>query len=126
MNTQAEVSTRELPLAKLAHLPAEDLRILADIKRALVRTIGNRPHRIVLFGSKARGDYGRRSDLDVAVIVDGLDSTLRNAIYDAVGMVELEHSVFTTTFAISTEAFERLRARERRIALDIEREGIPL
>jgi hypothetical protein len=40
MNTQAEVSTRELPLAKLAHLPAEDLRILADIKRALVRTIG--------------------------------------------------------------------------------------
>jgi hypothetical protein len=115
-----------LPLDRLKHLPEEDLRLLSDIKDALVNTLEGHSYRLLLFGSKARGDYGRRSDLDVAVIVDDLDVALKNAIYDAVARVELKYLVFTTTFAISTKAFDQLRARERRIALDIEREGIPL
>jgi uncharacterized protein len=50
--------------------------ILADIKRRLSATYGERLARIVLFGSRARGDFRRDSDYDVAVYLDGYDYTM--------------------------------------------------
>jgi hypothetical protein len=40
--------------------------------------------------------------------------------------IELKYLTPMSTLVLAQEQFERLRERERRIALDIEREGIPL
>ena len=48
-----------------------DQRILNDIITRIVDVA--RPEKIVLFGSAARGDDGRHSDVDLLVIKDGGD-----------------------------------------------------
>ncbi len=126
MQTSLDAKELDLPLDRLRHAPEQDIRILADIKKALVKTLAGRTYRLILFGSKARADFERGSDIDVAVIVDGMDRVLKRAIYDTVIEVEFEHSTFTSTLPLSTEEFQHLLSRERRIALDIQREGISL
>ncbi len=88
--------------------------------------MGGRLIKIALFGSKARGDFDPDSDLDVAVIVCGLTPELKNNIYNDVGELELKYLIPLSTFVISEEQFDFLKRRERRIALDIESEGVPL
>jgi predicted nucleotidyltransferase len=101
-------------------------RILKELKDLIGEIGGNCIVKIVLYGSRARGDYDRKSDIDVAIIVRGLTRELKNRILDTVAEIELEYLVPISALVISEEDFEFLKKRERRIALDIEREGIPL
>jgi len=80
---------------------------------------------IRLFGSAARGDWTEESDVDVLVVV-------RNAtIADEVSLLAFQLGVvgcgiLLRPLMLSPQQFDELLARERRIALDIEREGIDL
>ncbi len=100
--------------------------MLQELKRSLEAFLGDQLVNMVLFGSKARGDYHDESDVDVAVIVRGLTRKLKGRILDEVAELELEHHVPVSLLVFSEEEFNHLKKRERRIALDIEREGIPL
>ena len=108
------------------HITDEERDILRDVKRALMKLPGGERFRLVLFGSKARGDFDASSDLDVAVIVDNLNRQMKNAIFDAVGNVELQYLKPVSVLVLSSDEFVRLQNRERRIALDILTEGVPL
>jgi len=99
---------------------------IIDLKHRLETLLGDRLERIVLFGSRARGDWDADSDTDIAIIVRGLDHHLKMRVLDEVASVELDHLAPLSTLVLSTERFSYLLGRERRIALDIEREGIPL
>jgi len=100
--------------------------ILRELKRSLESFLGDQLVSMVLFGSMARGDYHEESDIDVAVIVHGLTRELKGRILDEVAELELKHHKPVSAFVLSDEEFNRLKKRERRIALDIEAEGIPL
>ena len=102
------------------------LAILRELKRSLESSLGNQLVSAVLFGSMARGDYNDDSDVDVAVIVHGLTRALKHQILDKVAELELQHDMPLSILLLSEEEFNRLKKRERRIVLDIEREGIPL
>ena len=88
--------------------------------------MGDRLLRMILFGSIARGDYTDESDIDVAIIIRGLTLELKHKILDRVAEVELNHLMPVSALLLSEEEFIRLKKRERRIALDIEREGVLL
>ena len=81
---------------------------------------------MVLFGSRARGDYGDDSDVDVAIIVKGLTRELKKQVLEAVAEFELEYLFPLSALVMSEDDFNHLKMRERRIALDIEKEGIVL
>ncbi|MCX8042744.1 MAG: nucleotidyltransferase domain-containing protein [Desulfobacterota bacterium] len=100
--------------------------VLQEIKKALTSFLDKRLVKLVLFGSRARGDYSAGSDFDIAIIVQGLTPQLKKEIYNAIADVELAHDTPVSAIALSEEEFEHLKQRERAIALDIEREGIPL
>jgi predicted nucleotidyltransferase len=100
--------------------------ILRELKRSLEKLLGDELVSVVLFGSMARGDYHDESDMAVAVIVHGLTRRLKGQILDEVAELELEHHMPLSVLVFSEEEFDRLKKRERRIALDIEREGISL
>ena len=51
--------------------PADD-PVLRRLRQALEAEYGPRLERVVLFGSRARGDAGPESDYDVAVFIDRL------------------------------------------------------
>jgi len=107
-------------------LTGEEIKALIELRSALRELLGNQLVRFVLYGSKARGDYDAESDIDVAIIVKGLTRELKNQILDKVAEIEIEYLTPLSTIVLSEEDFELLKKRERRIALDIENEGIPL
>jgi len=100
--------------------------ILRELKRSLESLLGDQLVSMVLFVSMARGDYHDESDIDVAVIARGLTRELKGRILDEVAELELKHHIPLSVLVLSEGEFNRLKKRERRIALDIEGEGIPL
>ena len=57
-----------------------DQETLDDIIRRIVEVA--QPERIILFGSAARGDMTRNSDVDLLIIKEGGDANLRAQIYE--------------------------------------------
>jgi uncharacterized protein len=100
--------------------------VLKHLKNRLTELLGDSIEKMVLFGSRARGDFDTDSDIDIAIIVDGLDPTMKDSLYNAVAEIELEFLTPLSTLAMSHAVYTRLLKQERRIALDIEREGVPL
>ena len=102
------------------------METLGELRTSLGMILGDRLQRMVLFGSIARGDYTDESDIDVAIIIRGLTRELKYQILDRVAEVEFNHLMPISALLLSEDEFNRLKKRERRIALDIEGEGIPL
>jgi len=88
--------------------------------------LGDRLVKIVLFGSRARGDFDFESDIDVAMIVRDLSRELKHQLLEIVAELEMKYFIPLSVHILSKNEFERLKERERRFALDIEREGVPL
>jgi predicted nucleotidyltransferase len=107
-------------------LTGEEAIALRELKSTLKGFLGDRLVKLVLYGSKARGDYDPKSDIDIAIIIKGLTRELKNQILNMIADLEIKYLMPLSTLVISEEDFELLKKRERRIALDIEREGIPL
>ena len=99
---------------------------LDALKMRLAMMFGRSITKLVLFGSRARGDYDTTSDIDIAIVVKDLDAACKNRIIDMVADIELEFLVPLSTLVLSEENYSSLLMRERRIAMDIEREGIPI
>jgi predicted nucleotidyltransferase len=117
-----------LASGKPAQIMIDDKRKkeLEDLKRRLRRLLGSQAFKMVLFGSRAREDYGEDSDVDMAIRVRGLTREMKRRILGKVAEIELEHLLPISLLVFSEDEFEHLKKRERRIAIDIEREGIPL
>ena len=107
-------------------LTNEEKTVLRELKDALKPFLGDRLVKFVLYGSKARGDYHSESDLDVAIVVRDLTRVLKHQILDMVAEIEFKYIMPISTLVLSEEDFDRLRERERRIAFDIERDGMPI
>lgn len=79
-----------------------------------------------LFGSRARGEGHEHSDLDIALLVSPEGQARRYVIYDLAFDIGLAHGVQLAPLVLEEGRFQELKDRERLIAHDIEREGIPL
>ena len=99
---------------------------LEELKENLENLLGPHAFRMLLFGSRARGDYTLESDVDVAILVRGLTREMKHRILDQVAESELEYLLPISALVLSRDEFEHLKKRERRIALDMERERIAL
>ena len=50
------------------------------VKKALVQRYGDRLRGILLYGSRARGDFGPDSDYDLVVLLDNLDGPIEETL----------------------------------------------
>ena len=97
-----------------------------DLKKSLRELTGDRLIKMVLYGSRARGDFSEHSDTDIAIVIRGLSPEMKRRMLSRVADIEFEYLRSLSTLIISEEDFLLLKKHERRIAFDIEREGIPL
>lgn len=88
----------------------------------------DRLREVVLFGSYARGQATEESDVDVLVVVDGLDEVERRRVFDLaydVGAAGDEY-LLIAPLPYSTAQITDLRERERRLTREIARDGVAL
>jgi hypothetical protein len=86
------------------HLSHEEKAALGEIKQRVQSLAGQRLRGILLFGSKARGDFDPESDLDVAILVDGLDQEMKRRIIDVVADVEVKFLLVVSSLVLSWSA----------------------
>src|ERR1035441_8002059 len=70
--------------------------IISEFKNAITNFYGERLDKIILYGSRARGDYREDSDFDFAVVLK--DTSIERSkeigkLSDVVFPIELEHNV---------------------------------
>ena len=95
-------------------------------KERLQKCLGDNLRQIPLFGSRARGERTESSDLDVAVIVKRDDGTIRRTVYDEAADLSMAMEILLSPFVISKERFNWYVSIGRRIACEIEQEGIAI
>ena len=76
------------------------------------------------FGSGARGDATRESDLDICVVVEGLKHEDRRIIRRIGWEVGFEHDRFICTIIYDKEAFEQGPCSESPLVRNILHEGV--
>jgi uncharacterized protein len=79
---------------------------LKDLKERLVSELGDKLDSLILFGSVARGDYGRESDIDILVILE--DKKLEDKASDIRYDVDIKNGTVTTFFMCSSREIEKI------------------
>ena len=83
--------------------------ILAQLSHELQSRLGSHLKKIILFGSKARGDDSLDSDFDCLVVVDEVTPEVREAIDELAGELLFEHNAVFSIFPIAENVFQNRR-----------------
>ena len=108
------------------HLTPAEKGALERFVKAVRAEFGDRVERLVLFGSRARGEGHEESDVDVLVLVRGVTWQERYRIIDFATDIWRDTWIDISPLVRTPEDFAELERRELLIAEDINREGIPL
>jgi len=99
---------------------------ILDIFRALV-TERIKVHRMLLFGSRARGDAAPASDMDVLVVVAGpVSEPDRDYISDCAWEAGFEQGIVVVPVAVSRHEWENGPEQYSLLARAVERDGVPV
>src|SRR5262245_16084374 len=107
--------------------------IMADHNRALLYRIREVIHevepaaRVILYGSRARGDGQRESDWDILVLLDEPVEPHRTAaIRHRIFQLELEADIVVSAMVLSHEAWDSPLSRAMPFHANVVREGVEL
>ncbi len=99
-----------------------ELLILVD------QVFGEKAKRVILYGSYARGDFNRSSDIDVMILTDLNEDELieyRDKLWDLVYDIELENNVILSPLVKNIDKFNYwLNALP--FYMNVEKEGVIL
>ena len=82
--------------------------ILNEIKQSIKSIFGSKLHKIILYGSYARGDHNEDSDIDIMVLADIDKSEIRaytNSINEIAHDLSLEYNELVTIFLKDKQTF---------------------
>ncbi|MBA3047923.1 nucleotidyltransferase domain-containing protein [Patescibacteria group bacterium] len=78
----------------MSKLSQKEKLALKEFKKELKKKLSNRLIKIILFGSKARGDARKDSDIDVLIIVKRKSERTMNFIFDKKIEIDCKYNVF--------------------------------
>lgn len=109
---------------KIAGLCKSEVQALQAFVSRLQKSFPHQVLQLSLFGSKARGESGPDSDLDVLVIVDHDDRALRRVIIDIASDISLEYDVLLSPRVVSAQRWKTRQGFS--IYQNIARDALPI
>jgi len=98
--------------------------VLAEIKQRLNETLGDNVERIILFGSRARGDAHKDSDYDVLILVKKYTKEMEDQVDDIAYEMLDRYGKLVNIFDSELAVYEK--AKIDPLFLNIRREGVVL
>ncbi len=102
----------------------QDVRIARQLKEAIANITPVLDFRV--FGSRARGNSGDYSDLDIFLKIDDVTKETKEAIYHCAWKMSLQSGVFISVLIFTRFELEHTPLRSSDIVDNIMREGVLL
>lgn len=99
-------------------------RLLKELKEYLERLYGERLKGVYLFGSYARGEAEKESDVDVLIVLDRVDNYAREIDHtsEVVSEISLRYGVTISRVFVSEQ---RWRTDQTNFFLNVREEAVP-
>lgn len=123
-NRQKTGKNPSLEVEKMGKLKIEEDLIIKAIKQRLYEVLGDRTQKIILFGSRSRGDAEEDSDYDVLLLVDKRTREIENQVDDIAYEMLDKYGAVVIIFVFEMETFER--ETQEPLFCNIRREGVLL
>ena len=111
---------------EMGHLREADRRALEEFRAAIRKQFSGRFLDFRLFGSKARGDDGPESDIDVLLVTKEKDRSIREAVFDLVVELNLKYDVVLSPVILTWEEYVGRLSKPSPFYQVTQKEGVPL
>jgi predicted nucleotidyltransferase len=99
------------------------LKLARKVRERIAAELGQ-PVKVIMYGSQARGDATKESDIDLLVILPAIDNETRTMISDIAWEVGFEAGKVISTVTSTEERIKRLDFLP--FYQNVKREGIPV
>ncbi len=82
------------------------LNLAKEVRKRLTQKL-DQPVKVIMFGSQARGDATKYSDIDILVILPSVDSEVRGTVSDIAWEVGFEAGKIISTIPTTKERMKR-------------------
>jgi len=112
----------------MKEMPEKISKSINQLLDLIDEVFGDRAKKVILYGSYARGDYRRNSDIDVMILTDLTDNELieyRDRLWDLAYEIELENNVILSPLVKNIDKFSK-RINVIPFYMNVEKEGVVL
>lgn len=110
------------------NLPKSEKDLLADFLINLKNKFGSNIEQVILFGSKARGDWDSESDIDLLILTRYQNKRLANKVVDLAYDIEFEKNfpAFLSVLVWSKNQFKTFSNPDTSFVHNLKQEGLNL
>ena len=110
----------------LKYLTRRERQALAEYLTRLREQFGDQVQRVILYGSKVRGDFDAESDIDLFVVVKNDDLEQQHALTRLSVDMDLKYNVLLGDFVVPQARYEKMAQIREPLYQDLTAEGVDL
>lgn len=110
----------------LKHLSPREKKAVEEFINGISKIFNQNLLKIILYGSKAEGDFSHDSDIDILLIVEKIDLSQRKAFFKFLVDIELQYDSHISPVLVSKKEYEMNKKMGSFFFHEIEKKGIVL